>query len=82
MTLYWNNSTQVSGARNSFLSIFITCRSVKETLESSLFEAQQHLSQLEIARSQLEIRLHTVTQAKEVIQGENLMCFVSDDRPV
>ncbi|XP_075032013.1 uncharacterized protein LOC142094075 [Calonectris borealis] len=45
-------------------------RSVKETLESSLFEAQQHLSQLEIARSQLEIQLHAATQAKEVIRGE------------
>ncbi|XP_061865406.1 centrosome-associated protein CEP250 [Colius striatus] len=45
-------------------------RSAKETLESSLFEAQQNLSQLEITRSQLEMQLHTVTQAKEVIQGE------------
>ncbi|KAM6092011.1 uncharacterized protein LJ206_005243 [Theristicus caerulescens] len=57
-------------ARNSFLSVFATCRSVKETLESSLFEAQQHLSQLEIARSQLEIRLRAVTQAKKVTEGE------------
>lgn len=71
----------VSGARNSFLFVFITCRSVKDTLESSLFEAQQHLSQLEISRSQLEIQLHTVTQAKEVIQGESFMCFVSGDPP-
>lgn len=47
-----------------------TCRSVKETLECSLFEAQQHVSQLEIARSQLELQLHTVTQAKDVIQGD------------
>ncbi|NXD15910.1 CP250 protein, partial [Nothocercus nigrocapillus] len=45
-------------------------RSMKEILESSLFEAQHHLSQLEVTRSQLEIQLHTVTQAKEVIQGE------------
>ncbi|KAK2529019.1 hypothetical protein Q9966_009351 [Columba livia] len=45
-------------------------RPVKETLERSLFEAQQRVSQLEIARSQLEMRLHIVTQAKEVIQGE------------
>ncbi|KAM6340288.1 vacuolar protein sorting-associated protein 28 homolog [Alca torda] len=44
--------------------------SVKETLESSLLEAQQHLSELEIARSHLEIQLHTVAQVKEVIQGE------------
>ncbi|KAM9650016.1 uncharacterized protein ACIBXB_011992 [Morphnus guianensis] len=41
----------------------------KETLESGLLEAQQRLCQLEIARSQLEIQLHTVRQAKEVIQG-------------
>ena len=65
----------MSGARNSFLSIFVTCRSAKETLESSLFEAQQRLSQLEITRSQLEIQLHTVTQAKEVIQGERLIAL-------
>ncbi|KAM6340281.1 uncharacterized protein FN964_011679 [Alca torda] len=44
--------------------------SVKETLESSLLEAQQHLSELEITRSHLEIQLHAVAQAKEVIQGE------------
>ncbi|XP_074740422.1 centrosome-associated protein CEP250-like isoform X3 [Strix uralensis] len=57
-------------------------RSVKETLESSLFEAQQHLSQLEITRSQLEIQLHTVTQAKEVIQGEVkcLQCELEAER--
>ncbi|XP_027574919.2 centrosome-associated protein CEP250 isoform X1 [Pipra filicauda] len=45
-------------------------RSVKETLESSLFAAQQQVSQLEITRSHLEAQLHTVMQAKEVIQGE------------
>ncbi|XP_068275661.1 centrosome-associated protein CEP250 isoform X2 [Nyctibius grandis] len=45
-------------------------RSVKETLESSLFEAQQRSSQLEIVRSQLEMQLHTVTEAKDVVQGE------------
>jgi len=45
---------------------------VKETLESSLFEAQQHLSQL-------KIQLGTVTQAKEAIQGESVTCFVSGD---
>ncbi|KAK4812731.1 hypothetical protein QYF61_018280 [Mycteria americana] len=57
-------------------------RSAKETLESSLFEAQQHLSQLEITRSQLEIRLHTVTQAKEVIQAEVkcLQCELEAER--
>uniref|UniRef100_A0A8V5G4E0 Rootletin-like coiled-coil domain-containing protein n=1 Tax=Melopsittacus undulatus TaxID=13146 RepID=A0A8V5G4E0_MELUD len=56
-------------------------RSVKDTLESRLFEAQQHLSQLEISRSQLEMQLHTVTQAKEVIQGESFMCLVSGEPP-
>ncbi|KAM6113106.1 LOW QUALITY PROTEIN: uncharacterized protein FYW35_008319 [Pterocles gutturalis] len=52
-------------------------RSVKETLESSLFEAQQHLFQLKVARSQLEMQLHTVTQAKEVLQGE-VTCLQSE----
>lgn len=52
---------------------------MKETLESSLFEAQQRISQLEITRSQLEMQLHTVIQAKEVVQGESLMYFVSGD---
>lgn len=66
-----------SGARISFLSMFMTCRSVKDTLESSLFEAQQHSSHLEITKSQLEIQLHTIIQAKEVIQGESLMYFIS-----
>uniref|UniRef100_A0A663NCH6 Centrosomal protein 250 n=1 Tax=Athene cunicularia TaxID=194338 RepID=A0A663NCH6_ATHCN len=57
-------------------------RSMKEMLESSLFEAQQRLSQLEITRSQLEIQLHTVTQAKEVIQGEVkcLQCELEAER--
>ncbi|XP_074461593.1 uncharacterized protein LOC141750444 isoform X1 [Larus michahellis] len=45
-------------------------RSGKETVECSLLEAQQHLSELEITRSHLETQLHAVAQAKEVIQGE------------
>ncbi|XP_053921384.1 centrosome-associated protein CEP250-like isoform X2 [Cuculus canorus] len=45
-------------------------RSGKETVESSLLEARQRLSQLEITRSQLEIQLHAVMQTKEVMQGE------------
>ncbi|XP_074789456.1 centrosome-associated protein CEP250-like isoform X2 [Athene noctua] len=53
---------------------FCAHSSVKEMLESSLFEAQQHSSQLAITRSPLEIQLHTVRQAKEVIQGE-VKCF-------
>ena len=76
MTSYWNNCQWASGATNSFLSVLTTHRSVKETLEPSLFEAQRHLSQLEITRSQLEIQLHAVTQAKEVIQGESLLSLV------
>ncbi|KAM9650012.1 uncharacterized protein ACIBXB_011988 [Morphnus guianensis] len=54
----------------------------KETLESGLLEAQQRLCQLEIARSQLEIQLHTVRQAKEVIQGEVkcLQCELEAER--
>ncbi|XP_074461573.1 uncharacterized protein LOC141750428 isoform X3 [Larus michahellis] len=43
-------------------------RSGKETVECSLLEAQQHLSELEITRSHLETQLHAVAQAKEVIQ--------------
>lgn len=75
-TSCWNNSLWVSGAGNSFVCVLPTCRSVRGSLESSLFEAQQHSSQLEIARSQLEAQLQAVTQAKEVIQGESLECFV------
>ncbi|KFW74285.1 Centrosome-associated protein CEP250, partial [Manacus vitellinus] len=57
-------------------------RSVKETLESSLFAAQQQVSQLEITRSHLEAQLHTVMQAKEVIQGEVkcLQCELEAER--
>lgn len=69
-TCHWDPSLWVSGARSSFLSMSTTCRPVKETLERSLFEAQQRVSQLEITRSQLEMRLHIVTQAKDVIQGD------------
>ncbi|XP_019406256.1 PREDICTED: centrosome-associated protein CEP250 isoform X2 [Crocodylus porosus] len=45
-------------------------RSAKDVLESSLFEAQQLLFQLEVTKGQLEMQLQTVTQAKEVLQGE------------
>lgn len=71
----------MSGASNSCLSVFATCRSAKESLESSLFAAQQQISQLEITRNQLEAQVLTVTQAKEAIQGENLMCFVCGAAP-
>ncbi|KAM6054219.1 LOW QUALITY PROTEIN: uncharacterized protein VSU04_011453 [Chlamydotis macqueenii] len=56
--------------------------SVKETLECSLFEAQQHIFELEIARSQLETQVHAVTQAKEVTQGEVkcLQCELEAER--
>ncbi|KAM6054218.1 LOW QUALITY PROTEIN: uncharacterized protein VSU04_011452 [Chlamydotis macqueenii] len=56
-------------------------RSVRETLQCSLFEAQQHIFELEIARSQLETQVHAVTQAKEVTQGDSFMRFVSGDPP-
>uniref|UniRef100_A0A8D2P4M1 Centrosomal protein 250 n=1 Tax=Zosterops lateralis melanops TaxID=1220523 RepID=A0A8D2P4M1_ZOSLA len=52
-------------------------RSAKESLESSLFAAQQQISHLEITRNHLEGQVLTVTQTKEVIEGENLVCFVS-----
>ncbi|XP_077191292.1 centrosome-associated protein CEP250 isoform X2 [Paroedura picta] len=45
-------------------------RSAKEFLESSLFQAQQQVSQLEVTNDQLEIQVQTISQAKEVIQGE------------
>lgn len=67
----------MSGASSSFLSVFTICRSGKETLECSLLEAQQHLSELEISRSHLETQLHAVAQAKEVIQGESLPFLVT-----
>ncbi|XP_074730179.1 centrosome-associated protein CEP250-like isoform X4 [Strix uralensis] len=56
--------------------------SVKETLESSLFEAQQNLSQLEITRSQLEIQLLGLRDCVEVIQGEVkcLQCELEAER--
>ncbi|XP_053787449.1 serine/threonine-protein kinase PAK 3-like isoform X2 [Vidua chalybeata] len=42
-------------------------RSEKERLQSSLLEAQQHVSELEIARSRVEAQVRTATQAKEAI---------------
>ncbi|XP_048177963.1 centrosome-associated protein CEP250 isoform X2 [Corvus hawaiiensis] len=45
-------------------------RSAKESLESSLFAAQQQISQLEITSNHLEAQVLTVTQAKEALQGE------------
>lgn len=44
--------------------------SAKEQLESSLFEAQQQNSLIEVTKGQLEVQIQTVTRAKEVIQGE------------
>ncbi|NWR76319.1 CP250 protein, partial [Centropus unirufus] len=52
-------------------------RSGKEGLESNLFEAQQRSSQLEIFRSQLEMQLQAVAQAKEALQGE-VKCLQSE----
>ncbi|XP_068064399.1 centrosome-associated protein CEP250-like [Anomalospiza imberbis] len=45
-------------------------RSAKESLESRLSAAQQQISQLETTRNHLEDQVLTVTQAKEVIEGE------------
>ncbi|XP_063153373.1 centrosome-associated protein CEP250 isoform X2 [Candoia aspera] len=45
-------------------------RSAKDLLESSLFQAQKQLSQLEVTRDQLEMKIQAISQAKEVIQGE------------
>ncbi|XP_034270022.1 centrosome-associated protein CEP250 isoform X1 [Pantherophis guttatus] len=45
-------------------------RSGKDLLESNFFQAQQQLSQLEVTRDQLEMKIQTISQAKEVIQGE------------
>uniref|UniRef100_H1A4K0 non-specific serine/threonine protein kinase n=1 Tax=Taeniopygia guttata TaxID=59729 RepID=H1A4K0_TAEGU len=42
-------------------------RSEKESLQSSLLEAQQHVSELETARSCLEAQVRTARQAKELI---------------
>ncbi|XP_059692958.1 centrosome-associated protein CEP250-like [Haemorhous mexicanus] len=42
-------------------------RSEKESLQSSLLEAQRHISELEITRSRLEAQVHTATRAQEVI---------------
>ncbi|XP_039239037.1 serine/threonine-protein kinase STE20-like isoform X2 [Pipra filicauda] len=52
-------------------------RSVKESVQCSLFEAQQHVSQLEMVRSHLQLQVHTITQAKEVIQGD-VQCLRHD----
>lgn len=66
---------------SQFLFVFTTCRSEKESLQCSLLEAQQLVAELEKARSHLEARLGTATQAKEVLQGESLVRFVSGDAP-
>ncbi|XP_064261360.1 rootletin-like [Passer domesticus] len=42
-------------------------RSEKESLQSSLLEAQQRISELEMARSRVEAQVRTATQAKEAI---------------
>lgn len=64
----------VPRARLFFL--LLPCRSAKDVLESSLFEAQQLLSQLGVTKGQLEMQLQTVTQAKEVLQGKRLVACV------
>ncbi|XP_064263316.1 rootletin-like [Passer domesticus] len=56
-------------------------RSEKESLQSSLLEAQQHIWELEVARSRVEAQVCRARQAKEAILGESLVCFVSADGP-
>ncbi|XP_064259568.1 uncharacterized protein LOC135289689 isoform X2 [Passer domesticus] len=45
----------------------VEARSEKESLQSSLLEAQQHIWELELIRSRLEGQLRTATRAQEVI---------------
>ncbi|XP_059692914.1 uncharacterized protein LOC132322438 [Haemorhous mexicanus] len=56
-------------------------RSEKESLQGSLLEAQQHISELEIARSRVQAQVRAATQAKEAILGESLVRFVSAGGP-
>lgn len=67
--------------QEQLLFIFTPCRSEKESLQSSLLEAQQHISELEMARSRVQAQVRTATQAKEAILGESLVRFVSADGP-
>lgn len=67
--------------QEKLLFMFTTCRSEKESLQSSLLEAQQHISELEIARSRVQAQVHAATQAKEAILGESLVRFVSAGGP-
>ncbi|XP_058706326.1 centrosome-associated protein CEP250-like [Poecile atricapillus] len=53
-------------------------RSAKDILESSLSAAQLQISQLEMSRTHLEAQVLTVTQAKAVVEGENLVCFKNE----
>ncbi|RMB94741.1 hypothetical protein DUI87_28854 [Hirundo rustica rustica] len=59
----------------------VEARSEKESLQSSLLEAQRHVSGLEVARSHLEGQVDRARRAKEAILGERLVRFVSGDRP-
>lgn len=78
VSVFW--SLSVSDVKRNFvrtkkLKIYVnfvpvSCRSAKELLESSLFQAQQQVSQLEVTNSQLEMKVQAISQAKEVIQGE------------
>lgn len=67
--------------QEQFLFIFTPCRSEKESLQSSLLQARQHVSELEITRSRLEAQVRTAARAQEAILGESLVCFVSGDGP-
>lgn len=47
-----------------------TCRSERESLETSLFEVQQQLSQVESRREQLEIENQSLRVRSETTAGE------------
>lgn len=49
--------------------VYLSCRSTKDLLESSLFQAQQQVSQLEVTKGQLEMKVEAISQAKEATQG-------------
>lgn len=67
--------------QEQLLFVFTTCRSEKESLQSSLLEAQQHISELEIAKSRVQAQARAATQAKEAILGESRVRFVSAGGP-
>lgn len=60
----------MSGASNSCLSIFATCRSANKSLQSRLFAAQQQMAQLQMSRERVEAELQGQLQgARRVAQA-------------